>query len=195
MGCCRWVGRGWRGRRFAIRLAGMGRFLVGAARRALARLGREDALAVLGRMSGFDIDGGAIARCRARLDALLEEWYPGERVRWRLRERDAFDRAAWRGDRGRFTHIVGNPPYVRVQHLERSGRRRIAGQWQVVRGATDSYLIFYELGLDLLRDGGMLGYIAPSSWLRSDSGLELRKLLVGGASGAEGDGFRGASGV
>lgn len=162
---------------------GDGAFLAGAARRALARLGREDALAVLRRMSGFDIDGGAIARCRARLDALLEEWYPGERVRWRLRERDAFDRAAWRGDRGRFTHIVGNPPYVRVQHLERSGRRRIAGQWQVVRGATDSYLIFYELGLDLLRDGGMLGYIAPSSWLRSDSGLELRKLLVGGHRG------------
>lgn len=159
---------------------GDGAFLLGAARRALARLGREDALGFLERMTGFDLDGGAIARCRARLDALLEGWYPGARVRWRLRERDAFDRAAWRGDGGRFSHIVGNPPYVRVQHLEQWGRRRIAGQWQVVRGATDSYLIFYELGLDLLRDGGMLGYIAPSSWLRSDSGLELRRLLAGG---------------
>ena len=129
-------------------------------------------------MTGYDIDRAALAKCRSQLDALLDGWYPGERVRWRLRERNAFDRSASHRDRGRFTHIVGNPPYVRVQHLERSGRQRIAGQWKVIRGATDSYLIFYELGLDLLRSGGTLGYIAPSSWLRSDSGSALRNLLA-----------------
>ena len=157
---------------------GEGAFLLAVARRALSRLGRDDALAVLRRMTGHDIDRAAIAKCRAKLNALLAQWYPQERIRWRLRERNAFDRAASRSDRGRFTHIVGNPPYVRVQHLEQSGRNRIAGQWKVIRGATDSYLIFYELGLDLLRDGGVLGYIAPSSWLRSDSGSSLRQLLA-----------------
>ena len=48
----------------------------------------------------------------------------------------------------------------------------------MIRGATDLYLLFYELGLDLLRQDGVLGYISPSSWLRSDSGSALRRMLA-----------------
>ncbi len=157
---------------------GDGAFLTAIARRALTRLRRAEALAMLGRMTGYDIDRKAIALCRQRLDGVLADWYPGDRVEWKLQERSALDKSAFRNDFGRFTHVVGNPPYVRVQHLEQYGRNRIAGQWEVIRGATDLYLVFYELGLDLLRDGGVLGYISPSSWLRSDSGSALRRLLA-----------------
>ncbi len=157
---------------------GDGAFLAAVARRMLERLNYADALAALRRMAGYDIDAAAIARCRAQLDSLLAEWHPGARVDWNLQVRDAFDGEAFASDWGRFTHIVGNPPYVRVQHLEQSGRRRIAGRWQVIRGATDLFLVFYELGLNLIRGGGVLGYIAPSSWLRSDSGAALRRLLA-----------------
>ena len=157
---------------------GDGAFLTAVARRLLERLDYADALAALRRLTGYDIDAAAIARCRTQLDATLSERYPGARVDWNLQARDAFDPDAFAGDGGRFTHIVGNPPYVRVQHLEQSGRRRIAGRWQVIRGATDLFLVFYELGLNLLRDGGVLGYIAPSSWLRSESGADLRRLLA-----------------
>ena len=157
---------------------GDGAFLASVAQRILTRLQRDDALTVLRRMTGYDIDHEAIAVCRQRLDVVLAGWYPEERVEWRLYQRNALDKRAFREDFGRFTHVVGNPPYVRVQHLEQSGRSRIAGQWNVIRGATDLYLVFYELGLDLLREGGILGYITPSSWLRSDSGSALRRMLV-----------------
>ncbi len=157
---------------------GNGAFLTSVAQRVLTRLQRDDALTVLRRMTGYDIDREAIALCRNRLDGVLSGWYPEERIEWRLRQRNALDKKTFRGDFGRFTHVVGNPPYVRVQHLEQSGRSRIAGQWDVIRGATDLYLVFYELGLDLLREGGVLGYISPSSWLRSDSGSMLRRMLV-----------------
>ena len=157
---------------------GDGAFLASVAQRVLTRLQRDDALTVLRRMTGYDIDHEAIAVCRQRLDGVLAGWYPEERVEWRLYQRNALDKRAFREDFGRFTHVVGNPPYVRVQHLEQSGRSRIAGQWNVIRGATDLYLVFYELGLDLLREGGILGYITPSSWLRSDSGSALRRMLV-----------------
>ena len=157
---------------------GDGAFLVPTAERLLASLGRDAALAALRRMAGYDIDGEAVERCRARLDAALESRYPGERVAWSVERRDAFDRAAFQSERGRFTHVIGNPPYIRVQHLEAARRRRLAGQWETLRGATDSYLIFYELGLDLLTEGGTLAYIAPSSWLRSDSGSRLRARLA-----------------
>ena len=157
---------------------GDGEFLSVAAQRALSQLQRDDALTVLRNMTGYDIDREAIALCRKRLDGVLADWYPDARVEWNLQERTAFDKSKFRQDFGRFTHVVGNPPYVRVQHLEQSGRNRIAGQWSVIRGATDLYLVFYELGLELLRDGGVLGYISPSSWLRSDSGSALRRMLV-----------------
>ena len=157
---------------------GAGAFLVAAARRILTQLHPADALPALQRMAGYDIDDAAIARCRQQLDDTLAQWRPGARVDWNLQVRNVFDQDAFAGDCGRFTHIVGNPPYVRVQHLEQAGRGRIAGQWQVVRGATDLFLVFYELGLNLLRSGGVLGYIAPSSWLRSHSGAALRQLLT-----------------
>lgn len=157
---------------------GDGAFLTAVARRLLERLDYAVALVALRRMAGYDIDAAAIARCRAQLDAVLAEYHPGARVDWNLRVRDAFDGDAFAGDWGRFTHIVGNPPYVRVQHLEQAGRQRIAGRWQVIRGATDLFLVFYELGLNLLCAGGVLGYIAPSSWLRSESGAALRRLLA-----------------
>ena len=157
---------------------GDGAFLAVAAQRVLSQLQRDDGLTVLRKMTGYDIDREAITICRKRLDGVLADWYPDARVEWNLHERNAFDKTAFKGDFGRFTHVIGNPPYVRVQHLEQSGRSRIAGQWDVIRGATDLYLVFYELGLGLLREGGILGYISPSSWLRSDSGSALRRMLV-----------------
>ena len=157
---------------------GDGAFLTAVAQRILSGLPRADALPALRRLTGYDIDRQALAQCRVQLDATLSQYHPDARVDWKLCERNAFDRASFHGDAGRFTHIVGNPPYVRVQHLENAGRQRIAGQWNVTRGATDLYLVFYELGLDLLRSGGTLGYITPSSWLRSDSGAALRRLLA-----------------
>ena len=157
---------------------GDGAFLTAVARRILSQLPRADALRTLCRLTGYDIDRQALAQCRARLDAILHDHYLDACVDWNLCERNAFDRASFHGDAGRFTHVVGNPPYVRVQHLEQTGRQRIAGQWNIIRGATDLYLVFYELALDLLSSGGTLGYITPSSWMRSDSGAALRQLLA-----------------
>ena len=153
---------------------GDGAFLAAVARRILARLSRDDALGALGRLTGYDIDEAAIAKCGENLDGELAARYPNERVHWNISARNALQRPAFKDEYGRFTHIVGNPPYVRVQHLEQSGRDRLAGQWNLLRGATDLYIVFYELALGLLRPGGVCGYITPSSWLRSDSGSLLR---------------------
>ena len=156
---------------------GDGEFLVVIARRVLRALPRAAALRVLPRLAGYDIDASALAACRARLDAAVGGRYPRVRVPWRLERRNALDRAGFADVRGRFTHVVGNPPYVRVQNLERAGRER-AGGWTLVRGATDLYVVFFELGFELLRTGGVLGYITPSSWLRSQAGGALRARLA-----------------
>ena len=108
---------------------GDGAFLAAVARRILSRLNRDDALDALGRLTGYDIDEAAIAKCRENLDGVLADYYSGERVDWNVAPKNALQRSAFKNEYGRFTHIVGNPPYVRVQHLEQWGRDRLAGQW------------------------------------------------------------------
>lgn len=157
---------------------GDGAFLVTVARRILRQLPRRAALRVLSRMTGYDIDPKAINICRKRLQEVLCQHYPGATVKWRLLRRDALDRNAFRKDYKTFTHVLGNPPYIRVQHLGRDRRKRLGQQWRVARGSTDFYLLFYELGLDLLQPSGLLGYITPASWLRTSSGKALRTMLA-----------------
>ncbi len=157
---------------------GDGAFLTAIARRVLSRLNRSDALCTLSRMTGYDIDENAAAECKANLDGMLSDRYPGESIDWNVSVRDALDRPLFAKEYRRFTHVVGNPPYVRVQHLEQPGRDRLAHRWSMLRGATDLYIVFYELALDLLREGGKLGFITPSSWLRSKSGSLLRAHLI-----------------
>lgn len=94
--------------------------------------------------------------------------------------------------RGGFDCVIGNPPYVKLQNYKRvmpevaeylrlatapdlgmSGRRYLSAQ----TGNTDLYLPFIEKGLALLKEGGRMGYIAPSVWLLNDYGEGLRKLV------------------
>ncbi len=157
---------------------GDGVFLVQFAKRALTDLNRNQALRVLRRMTGYDIDHNAIAKCKNNLDEILRAFYPNASVQWKVYKRNALQHSLFTNDYGQFTHIVGNPPYVRIQNLEQHRRNRMSQGWSLLRGATDLYIVFYELALNLLCDGGVLGFITPSSWIRSDSGALLRHRLI-----------------
>lgn len=78
---------------------------------------------------------------------------------------------------GRMDFVLGNPPYVRVHHLADSydaiKRFRFAQD-----GMTDLFIAFYEIGLNMLRPGGTLGYITPSSLFNSVAGACLRQFLI-----------------
>ena len=163
---------------------GDGQFLVAVAEQLCARLQRSRSPAAKARLhatlrqlTGYDLDPLALRRCRQRLSAALaRHGYPP--VRWRLRQLDALDRSAWARQAGRFDCVIGNPPYVRIQHLEAPRRARInASHWRLLSGCTDLFILFFEMGLDLLRQDGRLIYITPNSWLRSQAGAPLRRHL------------------
>lgn len=155
---------------------GDGALLAEAARR-LCTLPRPAARAALRKLTGFDIDANALAACRERLDETIRpvmgRWKPD----WKLAMLDVLSRKAERYKES-FTHIIGNPPYVRVQHLEETRRKLIREHWTLGSGATDLFIIFFEAGLELLRPGGRLAFITPSSWMRSQAGAALRETLT-----------------
>lgn len=44
---------------------------------------------------------------------------------------------------------------------------------------TDLYLVFFEIGLRMLKTGGTLCYITPSSWINSLAGTHMRTYIYG----------------
>ncbi len=129
----------------------------------------------LGRLTGYDIDAEAADDCRRRLSNTVEnvlgETYPLDS--WRIRVLDA-----WKQDENSFDWVIGNPPYVRIQHLESEQRDKIyQSNWNCFQGASDLYIVFYELGLKLLKDAGNLLYISPSGWIRNQAGASMRNHL------------------
>ena len=157
---------------------GDGAFLTEVAHRALSNLNKIDAVAALSRMYGFDIDYTALTNCRNKLDNILKSYYPDEHIDFNLIQRNAIHRELFSNLAGKFTHVIGNPPYVRIQNITQMDREIISKNYDLISGASDLYLLFFELGLELLCEGGILGYITPSSWLRSASGSKLREHLV-----------------
>lgn len=78
---------------------------------------------------------------------------------------------------GKMDFVVGNPPYVRVHNLEE--RFDAVKTYNFANGGmTDLYLVFFEIGFSMLKHGGRLCYITPSSWLNSVAGSNLRSYIL-----------------
>ncbi len=163
---------------------GDGQFLVAVAtgvcqsiQRCRNKASRDAYYATLQKLTGMEIDNDALIECKVRLNRVLRN-YGCSRVKWKLLGIDAMDMDAWRDMVGTFDAVVGNPPYVRIQHLEAHRRDRISkGKWRLMRGCADLYILFYEMALELLHDGGALVFITPNSWMKTKSGKALRECL------------------
>ncbi len=134
-------------------------------------------------LTGFDIDERAVAACKNNLTAACMEVLGANapQIDWRIHNVDILNRQAWAQYRGTFDYIVGNPPYVRIQHLEDERRKRISSDgWRFVAGCADMYFLFFEAGLDMLKQGGDISFITPNSWLKSAAGRTLRNNLSNG---------------
>ncbi len=82
---------------------------------------------------------------------------------------------------GGFDAIVGNPPYVRFQTLSESDETYFRDHFvaaKEARGNYDIYVLFVEKALELLRPGGVAGFILPNKFLNAKYGRGLRTVLA-----------------
>jgi len=150
---------------------GDGRFLVPMARFIIGNTPIEQLAARLERLHGWDIDQKALHQCRENLDALIAPL--GISIRWNLRKCDALKQ--WRS-REKYDLIVGNPPYIRIQHLPETQRKYIQKHYSFCStGSTDAFIAFFQLATKLLAPDGLCGMITPNSYLVSESGGPLRR--------------------
>jgi type I restriction-modification system DNA methylase subunit len=77
---------------------------------------------------------------------------------------------------GGFDVVLGNPPYVRQERLS-DIKPYLQEHYETYHGVADLYTYFFELGINLLKKGGRLGYISSSTFFRTNSGTPLREFL------------------
>ena len=78
---------------------------------------------------------------------------------------------------GKYDYVVGNPPFVRIHNIP-DEYRDVIKQFKFVDGMIDLYIVFYEIGINLLNDKGRLGYISPNSFMKNSSQRKFRNYLV-----------------
>ena len=76
-------------------------------------------------------------------------------------------------------HVVGNPPYIRLENVPPEAMYAYRRRCRTMRGRSDIYVGFIELGLELLAPDGRLGYICADRWMRNQYGADLRSLVAG----------------
>ena len=74
-----------------------------------------------------------------------------------------------------FDLVLGNPPYVCSRNIDDESKLLLQN-WRVCStGHPDLYIPFFELGLELLKPSGVLGYITMNSFFKSVNGRALRE--------------------
>lgn len=78
---------------------------------------------------------------------------------------------------GGFDVVLGNPPYVRMEHLK-ALKPYLEKRYEVASDRADLYCYFFERGLRLLKPGGRLGFISSNTFFKTGSGKPLRGYLL-----------------
>jgi type I restriction-modification system DNA methylase subunit len=92
--------------------------------------------------------------------------------------------AVFSGDDPGFDTVIGNPPYIRIQHMKEWAPVEVEFYKESFhsarKGNYDIYVVFVEQSLALLNQAGRLGYILPHKFFNAKYGEGLRGLLAGG---------------
>ncbi len=78
----------------------------------------------------------------------------------------------------KFNYVVGNPPYINIRKINKEHKKHYKDVYQTAKGLFDTYCLFIEKGVKLLRNEGKLGYLTSNQFLLTDYGKYLRKFLI-----------------
>lgn len=79
---------------------------------------------------------------------------------------------------GGFDVIIGNPPYVRNRELDARDKKFFGERFESSTGQYDLYQLFFERSIELLKDGGLLGFITSNKYTIADYGKGLREYIL-----------------
>ena len=78
----------------------------------------------------------------------------------------------------KFDLIIGNPPWVRIQHLNENYRTSLSNKFKLLEGRFDLSLAFIECSLNRLNRGGILSFVLSNKILMANYARKLRPFLA-----------------
>ena len=161
--------------------AGEGDFLLPAVSRLLTQARSRPAKDLLPCIRAVEVNIQALETCRERLLALFRDHG------WPLKvAEDLLDEWLIHADfltvpiNSTFSHVVGNPPYVRLEDLPKELLGLYRSRWPSLYDRADLYVAFIERSLDLLEPEGRLGFICADRWMKNRYGGPLRLKVARG---------------
>lgn len=122
---------------------------------------------------GLEIDFNETQKAKSNLNKILFE-NGIEDVEWDIKSDDTLKNEDYFS---MMDFVVGNPPYVRIHNFKEN--------YEVIKkskfnqnGMTDLFILFYDIGIQMLNDNGKLTYITPSSIFNSLAGEEFRRYCI-----------------
>ena len=74
--------------------------------------------------------------------------------------------------------VVGNPPYVRSKNIDSVTKQNLP-LWSTSKiGNADLYIPFFEIGMSVLNENGLLGYITVNTFFKSVNARSLRNYFA-----------------
>jgi hypothetical protein len=80
-------------------------------------------------------------------------------------------------DKG-FDVVIGNPPYLRIQSVDKGIKEYFSKNYVSATKNYDLYIVFSELSINLLKPNGNLIFIQPNKFFNADYGFGLRKFVT-----------------
>jgi len=122
---------------------------------------------LLYRKTGFNLE---------EVEKQLRQYTSNQKVRpffpWRLYFSEIFQ------GRNGFDIVIGNPPYLGFQGIDRSLKKLLQKSYRSASGKYDLYITFIEKGFCLLKRKGFFTFICPTAFTKRDYGNKIRKFLL-----------------
>ena len=78
-------------------------------------------------------------------------------------------------ERGGFDVVIGNPPYgAEISEIDKDWLKSLYSTFEY---QVNTYVLFYERGIELLKENGLLGYITPATFTTQYYYKNLRNLI------------------
>lgn len=152
---------------------GNGRFLCEIVKRIIEFSSKEDLLKNLRCVFGFEINSNVARECRANLNNLIKDF--DIKIEWNVRCCNSLQQKY----PYYFDYIVANPPYVRIQHISEEDRKFLHSKFEYCKkGATDLYIAFFELALQMMKNDGKAAFITPNSYFSTQTAQIMRDDFV-----------------
>ena len=85
----------------------------------------------------------------------------------------------WMFGQPAFDLVIGNPPYRQLAKYDAATKKALKSQgYRTHVNTGDIYSLFYERGVELLRQRGILAYITSNNWMRAKYGGKTREFFA-----------------